>query len=489
MKAPSDRMRQIPLVLTVSAAAVAGLGIAIVESWWPAVLGVLFLAGMAIFVTHGKTSWMVAFLVFLVTLLTCLTISAWAPDGAVGHYASLCRYALTGLLGSFGAVMLLTARTGRLTWFDFGWLGLLGSVAVSALYSIASSVSLGRGVPLAAFFLCLFALTRVMKADPRCPVRVLDSVIAASVCFLLPGTVLAFIRTASVFPGGRYAGSFGSASALGGFCCIVLPVALWGARHHRRAAMRMLYSWAVAIMVPSLLLSQVRNAIGAFLLGLVVVYLYRRRRNLILLAPVFALLAAIAVGAVYHYSEALTATSFFDEYVDRKGTLETATGRFILWQEALDKVAERPLAGYGYGTGALALWSANLPSYLRVESRDLASYADVLPFLNLNVSEGLAVHNSFLGVLLELGIPGALAFAVMVGSVLVGLTHVDGRALVPEYRHLPAFLAGALTAGLVNAAFESGLLYPGGLAFLAFWLVVAVLRTMPTRPLAGNSTL
>ena len=394
---------------------------------------------MVALAAHGRTSWLAAFLVFLLTILTCLTVSLWAPEASLGHYASLCRYALTGLIGSLGAVMLFAQRSSPLEWFDLGWLGLLSSVAVSALYSIDPSVSLGRGAPLAAFFLCLFAFTRIMKRDPQCPARILNSVIAASWCFLIPGVALAFLNPGLAFPAGRYAGSFGSASALGGFCCVLLPVALWGARYHRQGFMRLLYRLTAIIMVPALVLSQVRNAIGAFATGLVVIYLYRRKRNFILVAPVLVLLAVIAASTIYHYSESLTATTFFDEYIDRKGSLETGSGRFILWQEALDRIAERPLGGYGYATGALALWSANLPSYLRVESRELASYANVLPFLDLNVSEGLTVHNTFLGILLELGIPGALAFTVMLGSVLVSLARLDRETLVPQYQDLPAF--------------------------------------------------
>jgi O-antigen ligase len=378
----------------------------------------------------------------------------------------------------WGTFILLRYRLRHLKLFDFAWISLAVCVAVSVAYSVAPSVSIGRGIPLVAFFLCLVTINEALDRDALCALKLTNSLIAATLCFLIPGSILALTEPDLVFAAGRYTSSFKSASAVAGVCCVLLPLAMWGMRHNHGRVARVLCKLGTLVMLVSLALSQARNAIAAFLAGMITIYIYKRKRAVIAIWPVVIVVVTACASQVYRYSHALTETKFFDVYLDRQGSLETGSGRFELWEQSVQRIRDRPLAGYGYGTAQIALRSANLPTYLRLETRELATYAEFLPFLRLNVPEGLNVHNSLLGVLLELGPAGCVACYVLLWSPFRTSAGLDPGALASPHRALAPYLVGALAAGFVNCLFESWLLYPGGASFLLFWIMVAVQNSM-----------
>ncbi|MGH9454116.1 MAG: hypothetical protein ACRD2O_09135, partial [Terriglobia bacterium] len=266
---------------------------------------------------------------FAVVALTCLTISIWSVDGSLRVHASLGRYVAIGLAGAIGAFMMASGRVKRLEGFDIGWLAIVFLVCVSWTYSIDPSASIGRGIPLVAWSFSLYALTRVLPVVDGGSLAVLDALLAAVGVFLVVGAFLAFTQPELVFAGGRYTSSFRSASALGETGCIVLPLVMWAARYHPRRFARLPYCGLVFIMSGSLLASQVRNAIGCLIAGLVTTFLLRRKRSLAAEVPVLAALLAVSIAGAYFCYSPFAETDVFRRYVSRKGTWETATGRFI----------------------------------------------------------------------------------------------------------------------------------------------------------------
>jgi O-antigen ligase len=469
-----------PVLLGVVVCASAGLCVAITRGWWPGIIGVPLLGLLTAIAVRGETSSVVSAFAFVLVLLTCMPVSVWFHGTPIGLYASLGRYALTGIMALWGTFILLRYRLRYLKLFDFAWISLAVCVAVSVAYSVAPSVSIGRGIPLVAFFLCLVTINEALDRDAVCAFRLTNSLIAATLCFLIPGSILAFTEPDLVFAAGRYTSSFKSASAVAGVCCVLLPLAMWGMRHNPGRVARVLCKLGTLVMLASLALSQARNAIAAFLAGMITIYIYKRKRSVIAIWPAVIVVLTVCARQVYSYSHAFTETKFFDAYLDRQGSFETGSGRFELWEQALQRVRNRPLTGYGYGTAQVALWSANLPRYLRLETRELAPYGDVLPFLRLNVPEGLNVHNSLLGVLLELGPVGFAACYVMLWCPFRISAALEPDNLALPHRSLAPYLVGALTAGFINSMFESWLLYPGGASFLLFWTIVAVQNSVTT---------
>jgi hypothetical protein len=122
-----------------------------------------------------------------------------------------------------------------------------------------------------------------------------------------------------------------------------------------------------------------------------------------------------------------------------------SSGRTDAWVGALRQGTERPLLGHGFGT----------------ESR---VFQDRYLFFNSAVPE-----NSYVGLFLQLGVLGILAFAALVASMLVGAGR-GLRALEGSRRGLAVACAGAFAGGLALALFQSYVYAAGNNAAVALWL-------------------
>jgi hypothetical protein len=129
----------------------------------------------------------------------------------------------------------------------------------------------------------------------------------------------------------------------------------------------------------------------------------------------------------------------------RTRTLLNSSGRAQAWTGTLELVAERPVAGYGFG----------------LEDR---------VFVDRYISFNSAVpENSYLGLALQLGAAGVVALAgVLVLLLATGMRGI--RRVDDEARLLLAAAAGAVVAGLVLGGFQSYLYAVGNNATLTFWL-------------------
>jgi len=138
------------------------------------------------------------------------------------------------------------------------------------------------------------------------------------------------------------------------------------------------------------------------------------------------------------------------ETTRRPRTLFGSSGRAQAWQGAIELGAERPVAGFGFGT----------EDHVFIDR-----YAD----FNSNVPE-----NSYIGLFLQVGVGGLAAFAAFFGVVLAQGTLALSRLAGAE-RRLAAACAGAIVGGLVLAVFQSYLYSVGNNATAAFWICVFLL--------------
>lgn len=139
-------------------------------------------------------------------------------------------------------------------------------------------------------------------------------------------------------------------------------------------------------------------------------------------------------------------------------TLFGSSGRAQAWDGALHLGAQRPVAGFGFGTEDHVF---------------LDRYVD----FNSNVPE-----NSYIGLFLQLGAVGLVAFVGFVAAILLtGLVRLPSRPLAE--RRLVAACAGGVIAGLVLAGFQSYLYAVGNNATAAFWLCAFLLAPLAPRAL------
>ncbi|MCU1473157.1 O-antigen ligase family protein [Amnibacterium sp.] len=212
-----------------------------------------------------------------------------------------------------------------------------------------------------------------------------------------------------------------------------------------------------AVLLDLLMLALTRSAtvlIAGFLVvaaALVVIGFRRfRGRGRIVLAAA----AAVMIGIIGFGSSRASAP-----LLGALGKGDDLTGRLEIWRVVGDHVAERPVLGWG--------WVGYWPPW-------------VAPFNRLIVRGGvqyLQAHNAYLDIALQLGIPGLLAFVVVVGSLVYRSLRL---AIAPRpLALLPLLLTVAL---LTQALAESRLLIEGNWALLVMLSVAVPWVGAPLRP-------
>lgn len=141
------------------------------------------------------------------------------------------------------------------------------------------------------------------------------------------------------------------------------------------------------------------------------------------------------------------------ETTRRPRTLFGSSGRAQAWEGALELGAERPVAGFGFGTEDRVFFDR---------------YSD----FNSNVPE-----NSYIGLFLQLGAVGLAAFVAFLGAVLARGAGAL-RGLEAAERSLLAACLGAVVAGLLLAVFQSYLYAVGNNATAAVWICVFLLAAL-----------
>jgi O-antigen ligase len=131
-------------------------------------------------------------------------------------------------------------------------------------------------------------------------------------------------------------------------------------------------------------------------------------------------------------------------------TILFGSGRTQAWSYALDLGARRPLFGYGFG----------------LEDK---------VFVDRHYEfEGDRPENSYIGIFLQLGAAGVLAFLALLATLAVTGTRTI-RRLNGERRALAAACAGAVASGAVLAISQSYITSVGNVATGSFWIAAFLL--------------
>ncbi|NNF95916.1 MAG: O-antigen ligase family protein, partial [Halobacteria archaeon] len=194
---------------------------------------------------------------------------------------------------------------------------------------------------------------------------------------------------------------------------------------------RQLMSYTSTVFLFSLLLGLInsRGALLAFLVGLLLLFglvikqVSPRRLGL---AALIIILGFSMATLVQQYAPQIISSNI----VERLGTLQYTAGaghgRFVIWQPAWDLFLQQPWTGIGLGTYFLAI-----PPTLNIDDH----------------SAGFYVHNDYLQIALETGIPGFILLLLILLATLSRLikslraTRMDR----PQRLHMLALFVALLT--------------------------------------------
>jgi hypothetical protein len=409
----------------------------------------------------------------------------------------LVRWAALAELGVFALAYAATARDsiprpGRTA---AAFACFLGLAFLSVGWSTDPSLTFGRAISYAAVIAIAAAVAIGARSGSDGARPFLLALVAAAATLAVLGLFrLWFNYDDAVVPatrgqGARYNGIGANPDTLAMLYALVLPLSLWLLLEARARWEKVAAAAVFLLLDGSLAASSSRGAIVAAFVGLTVLVLLiplSRRTRVVLVAGSVALFAASAfVGTLPPKAavDPILNTRFGQTpplaprdathvlpleneigFPGRGGAYRTrelfdAGGRWPAWKGALRQAADRPVAGYGFG----------------LEERVFVDR--YYPFISDRP------ENSYLGLVLQVGAVGLLAFIVVLGAVAVKGVQTLRAVRGSEHAVTAACLA-VLAAGAVLALAQSYITSVGSPPTVPLWicaLLLAVPRGTPTR--------
>lgn len=377
-------------------------------------------------------------LIFLTTLCLVLTQNSFAVIQSAATQLRWVFFALFSL-HVFGDIFL--GRTVRkIKGFDLAAIIFIAYAFLSAAYSPFPSLTLERSTTVLVLYISVFWI--IWKyAYEQGPQKVIYLMLNVMRLIFIVSFLMIFVFPQRVFLSGRFSGIFQNPNSLGIACAVFLPLVLWQFLETKKRTVLFLFFF----MLTGLFLSASRNSINASViaLGYFIYVRSKKYKPLIFFTSVSLILILVWVIQT-------SAKLFFHAYY-RAETISSIGGRIGIWPIALNLITLKPILGYGFG----------------VEER-------IFSFKHAMLAGQLAsyTHNSYLGILLQLGIAGFALFFIPLFILLFKELFSRQDTPVPSLRYA---LRASFIAGLLCAIFESWVYSVGNAQAFPFWIMVMLL--------------
>ncbi len=356
------------------------------------------------------------------------------PD-AIEASGSLLRQIAFSALGVFSLVGILRTRPRIVNSTTAVLLSIFGAWALASMFW---SVDPMRGLHRLILWVAI-ALCSVWLAGTR-PTELPRFAVFSSAVFMGTGLIAECVL-GSFHPfssGYRFAGTFHpNHQAINAVVLFFAATSL--VRAHSRY--RRVLLWIAGVAVLLLLLTKSRTAVFSLLAAQLVLWatgvLHVRRRMII--AMVSTGLISVLAFTVLFSPTSIRSSALLNRDTDAT----TMTVRYELWTALTPYLRERPLTGYGFG----AFWT---PEHI----------SDISASQGWHVGEA---HSSYLELLLAVGVPGLLLFALALISVWIA-----ARREVVLYSS-STFTVAILTFAIFDSLTESAAYAAPDFVFLLFW--------------------
>ena len=416
-------------------AVLAGIPLLLLLLWQPVII-LAFMAVLALPLLWKRVS------LYRLAIITAVC-SAGIRSGFSDLLPTTVWYALI-----FGPILLTTVitlafKTGnapqeKTRRFGLSWalVLLLAAVLVSAVVAKASSGTYeqwGLLVLIIAFLLVTIAKRWHQETLIR---KDMVSVFAALTLLNVAGIVAKFAGLAwATDPDfGRFRGIFSNANYAGMTASLGIALAIYLVPTRPAGRGKFWYLFSLSVFIIALMLSGSRGSMLALGIGIVAWLVSRHGAKYIIPACLFLVpLGAIAWWAFPSFTEQIQAS--FDRTFQRS---DITSGRSDIYYLLLDIWRENPIFGIGYRATE-----------------------------ELDVTGGLTAHNVYLSMLVETGILGFSAFALVILVILRA-----GRKRKTMSLFVPAFVI------LIVEVTESSLFGFGGPTALAFWMILGAYASL-----------
>jgi O-antigen ligase len=320
--------------------------------------------------------------------------------------------------------------------------GIFISYAVASVaYSPFKNLTIERSTTILFLYISVFWI--IWKyAYNEGPEKVVRLVLQALLIILILSYFLILINPSDSFMIGRFRGLFQNPNSIGLICAILLPLGIWDFLMTKKKSALLL----LILMLLSLFLSGSRGSLQAALVSSGY-YLFIRRKKY---RPL-VLFSFISIMLVLFWVIETVAITYFKSYI-RADSIPELGGRLGIWQEAVRLIMENPIFGRGFGVEN-KIFALKFTTH---QARGQISY----------------VHNSYLGMLIQLGIVGLIIFYLPLFILLFKELFYKHRGDV--YR-LRLALRSSLIAGLLCCLYESWIYSVGNSQTFPFWITVMLL--------------
>ncbi|MFN0088098.1 MAG: O-antigen ligase family protein [Blastocatellia bacterium] len=248
----------------------------------------------------------------------------------------------------------------------------------------------------------------------------------------------------------QYAGYFGNQNMFGTFSALITPYVLF---HWRAVARKRWERWAdvslLLMIFAGLWFSNSRNGAVCSLIAITAYFYIVNTQDRI---KIFAV--AICIALIFAFSPSLQSdlTRFIRKGTDKSAGVTDISTQFLeekryeMWTGVLPMFWKEKLTGYGFASSHLL----------------------VFPFTK-DEEAGRALHNSYLEIFGDLGLPGLLLLLVILFRIATkAAVLVQNRGEYLE-RNINAVFISIFIAGSTNAFFESWMFSVGNLTSLIYW--------------------
>lgn len=390
-----------------------------------------FVAFASLFFSRG-------ILIFL-TLLCLILGQSYFP--ALQSAALWLRWVFFGLfcLHIFGDLFLGKTVRGIKS-FDLAAVIFIIFAFLSMVYSPFPQLTLERSATVLLLYLSVFWIIWKYAYDYG-PERTIRIILLVAWIIYVTGFLMVFVGPYRPFLQARFTGVFYNPNGMGVISALILPLALWQYMETKKRSSLFLF----VLILASLMVSGARGSINAAVISLGYLAYVRLGKN----KPLFLFFSLSIVFILIWVIETLIKTAF-KSYM-RIESIPILGGRLEVWPIALNLIMDKPIFGYGFG----------------VEDKLIA-----LNKIVLHKHAGAYMHNSYLGITLQLGILGFILLLVPLFVLLFKELAVKRDNSTPLLRYA---LRSSLIAGLICCIYESFIYSVGNAQSFPFWMIVMLL--------------
>jgi hypothetical protein len=254
---------------------------------------------------------------------------------------------------------------------------------------------------------------------------------------------------------GQYAGLFGNQNMLGTFSALVTPYVLFHRQVVARTARQRAFDLGLlGLTFVGIWLSGSRGGLLSYVIGVATYYFVvnLESRLKIVAATICLITGIILFPNLRHDIERFVRKSATQTEDGRFTSQITEEKRYAMWSGVWPIFWKEKLTGYGFASSHV-----HVAQFTRDE----------------NVNLGRSVHNSYLEIFGDLGLPGATLLLLILYRISMKAVVLIRRPSSDLDRNIHAAFIAILMAGSVNAFFESWMFSVGNLLSLMYWGPVA----------------